>query len=197
MTYGGNMKNTKKLTTWLMTIAFGFVMLTGCATHTTEVLQQNKETELANKAMVAQYFTAQNSIQTATANAMANKGETTALVLYGQLVGQQNAAVIKAFKMEPMALPTNGYDVWNTFMDKTVPTAVRWGFGFLLGKELIEGLAAASTVNNVAGDYIPTTQNLSAGGDLNNNLTLDNSTFNATLGDDGLLTLDSYNTPKE
>ncbi len=180
---------TKRLTNFIVTLTLGLFLL-GCATHTTEVLEHNKRIEDDKRALVAQYFATQGPIQIAAAQAMSENGETTALVLYAQLAGQQNAAVLEAFKGVAMSLPTNGYDVWNTFMGKTLPTVARWGFGYMLGSDLVEALAAGGAVYNVGGDYTNNAPTLNGNGNLDNTFTLNDTDIDATFNNDGDAALD-------
>jgi hypothetical protein len=161
------------------------LVLTGCADHTGSWMESESQRRSDDKAVMAQYFAAgaaRDSI------ILTQIKDPTALAMYAMMQGQKDAQIASVFKSSPMERPTNGWDVGKVFFGKTVETAVKWGFGYLIADELISGLAAGMTVG---GDYV-TMNNNSGGGDLTSTFDFNKTTNTYEAGDD--IITDSMNT---
>jgi len=150
------------------------LFITGCAENYPMYAESQRGISQDNQALAAQYFASQSGRDALVMQALSEKGDSSSLVLYSVLQGQQNAQVASAFRSKGLVAPTTGMDVFKATMENTVPTVVKWGFGYLLGSELIDALSTSTY--NVGGDFTSFDNNLSAGGDLSGiNTTLDMS----------------------
>ena len=155
------------------------LILTGCADHTAAWMKNQGKINTDNKAVLAAYFGAQASRDSII---LTKVTDPTALAMYSMMQGQRDAQVASVFKFEGMERPTNGWDVGKVFFGKTLETAVKFGFGYLIASDLITALGAGTTIG---GDYV-TMNNNSGGGDLT-------SSFDYTKAGDDVIT-DSMNT---
>lgn len=143
------------------------VLLGACATeHYDEYARQQRGIAADNQRIAQQFFAGQAARDALVLQGLGQKGDGSAMVLYSIMQGQQSMAVANAFRGQGLVAPTTNADIWKTAMGNTVPTIARWGFGYLLGSDLIEGLAAAGTTYNVGRDYTNMNTTLGAGGDI-------------------------------
>ena len=164
---------TKKIVGWIMAIAFA-VVLTGCADHTATWMAKQEQVNQDNKAILSAYFSSQSTRDAAIIQKI---NDPTALAMYSMIQGQRDSQVVTAFKTKNIPRPTNGWDVGKVFVGSTIPTFVKWGFGYLIADDLINGLTAAGTATyDVGGDYINMDANLNAGDDIFTKFNIDNST---------------------
>ncbi len=115
----------------------------------------------------------------------------TSLVLYSMLQGQRDAALVAQFKGSAIKAPKTGMDLWDTALGNTIPTAIRWGAGYLIAGDLLDALGAGMSVG---GDYVSQTNNVdTGGGDFGNSFDYSKTTTDNTAGND--IMLDSNNDP--
>jgi len=144
-------------------ITIGVIILTlsGCADHTAAWMERQGQINNDNKAVLSAYF----SQQAARDSIILSKvDDPTALAMYSMMQGQRDAQVAGLFRVENIERPTNGWDVGKVFVGSTVPTLIKWGFGYLAADSLISALAVPTY--NVGGDYTNMNADLNATGDM-------------------------------
>lgn len=127
--------------------------LSGCAGKDENYnawLTAAQKTHTDGKEQVIKYLEKGQAVDTEVLKGLAAKGNDTAIVLYGLITKDRDAAILNEFKVEVPKAPTTQNDVLNTVAKETVPTLTRWGFGYLGVKELSGVLAGAGgTTNNI------------------------------------------------
>ena len=164
------------------------LVITGCADHYPQYMEQAQKTDTANAQLVGTYFASQAARDSVVLTKMADP---TALVLYSMLQGQRDAQLVAQFKGSAIKAPKTGMDLWDTALGNTIPTLIRWGAGYLIAGDLLDALGAGMSVG---GDYVSQTNNVdTGGGDFGNSFDYSKTTTDNTAGND--IMLDSNNDP--
>jgi hypothetical protein len=123
------------------------MFLPGCKGNYVNYKDGMKSTNQANALIGTSYFETKAKRDVIVMEKLGAAENDVAMVLYAQQASQTDAKVAAMFKAQSLAVPTTGYDIANTFFGSTLNTLAKFGFGYLLGSEIVDGLTGAGAVS--------------------------------------------------